>query len=132
MMDFEKCRYLAKLKYVDKIPEPPRPLPVGKSEQANDRGTRVHDAAELFVKGGVELVPELKACREKLEELKRLYAQGKVSLEGEWAFNQDWEPRAWTSDDAWVRMKLDALVRPGDHTARVIDYKTGRRNGNEV
>jgi len=131
-MDFEKCRYLAKLKYVDKIPEPPRPLPMGKLEHANDRGTRVHDAAERFVQGGVELVPELHKRRPQFEELKKLYAEGKVQLEGEWAFTSEWAPVAWDAADAWVRMKLDALVRTSATTARVIDYKTGRRNGNEV
>jgi RecB family exonuclease len=132
LTDFEKCRYLARLKYIDKVPEPPRPLPEGKTEHANERGTRVHESAELFVKGGVELVPELTACRERFEELKRLYATGAVELEGEWAFTLDWTPVAWGAENAWVRMKLDALVCTGPSTARVIDYKTGRRNGNEV
>jgi hypothetical protein len=132
LMDFEKCKYLAKLKYVDKVPEPPRALPQGKSEHANDRGTRVHDAAEQFIRGGVELVPELKACSARYDDLKRLYHAGGVELEGEWAFTEDWESVGWLDDRAWVRMKLDAFVRTGPTSARVIDYKTGRRAGNEV
>ena len=45
----------------------------------------------------------------------------------------EWEPTAWTSSDAWCRMKLDALVLSKDGThARVIDYKSGRRHGNEI
>ena len=50
---FEQCKFRAKLQYVDKIPEPARPLPEGKTEHANDRGTRVHEEAEIFVRGGV-------------------------------------------------------------------------------
>jgi len=132
LMEFEKCNYAAKLKYIDKIPEPPRQLPAGKSEHANDRGTRVHESAELFVKGGVELVPELHQCRERFDELKRLYAEGLVELEGEWAFTEEWAPVDWHAENAWARMKLDALVRTSETSARVIDYKTGRRAGNEV
>jgi hypothetical protein len=132
LIEFEKCNYAAKLRYIDKIPEPPRPLPPGKTEHANDRGVRVHECAELYVRGGVELIPELKKCRDKLDQLKRLHAEGKVELEGEWAFDENWAQVDWTDDRAWVRMKLDALVRPDATSARVIDYKTGRRMGNEV
>lgn len=132
MSDFEKCRYLAKLKYIDRIPEPERPLPKGKTEHAHVRGSRIHDGAELFVRGGVELLPELENFREDYEELRDLYEQKLVELEGEWAVNTEWEPVAWDSANAWCRMKLDAFVRTSDDSARVIDYKTGRRQGNEI
>ena len=131
-MDFEACKYRAKLKDVDRVAEPERPLPAGKTEHANDRGTRIHEAAELFVKGGVELVKELAHFREDFEELRRLHAEGRVSLEGEWAVDRDWAPVAWNSSTAWNRMKLDAFVQTSETSGRVIDYKTGRRFGNEV
>lgn len=131
MSDFEKCRYRAKLKYIDHIPEPPRPLPPGKSEHANDRGTRIHEAAEAYVKGGVELIPELLGFKERYDELRAAYTEGKVSLEGDWAFDREWKPVAWKSATAWCRMKLDAFVVDGTH-ARVIDYKSGKKYGNEV
>jgi hypothetical protein len=31
LTDFEKCKFLAKLKNIDKVPEPERPLPAGKT-----------------------------------------------------------------------------------------------------
>lgn len=120
------------MKYVDRIPEPERPLPAGKTEHANDRGTRIHENAEYFIKGNVELLKELFSFREELEELRRLHAEGAVTLEGEWAVNQDWSPVAWGSADAWCRMKLDAFVRTSPTTARVIDFKTGKKFGNEI
>ncbi len=129
---FEACRYRAKLAYVDKIPEPPRPLPPGKTEHANDRGTRIHEAAELFVRGGVEMVHELKNFKAEFEMLRTYYKEGRVSLEGDWAFNKQWLPVAPRSEDVWVRMKLDALVFITNEEAIVIDYKTGRKDGNEV
>ena len=129
---FEQCKLHAKLSYIDRIPEQPRPLPPGKTEHANDRGTRIHEAAELYVKGGVELLPELKAFQPELVTLRDKYAAGQVSLEGDWAFTKDWVPTAWNSSDAWVRMKLDAFVRMSPTHGVVIDYKTGRKHGNEI
>jgi RecB family exonuclease len=129
--DFEKCKKYFKIKHIDKVPEPPRPLKPGQTEQPNERGTRVHTAGELFVKGGVELVPELHSYAEEFPRLRELYAQGKVSLEGEWAFDDAWRPVGYWSDDVWVRVKLDALVWLNERTVLAIDYKTGKKYGNE-
>lgn len=129
---FDACKFRAKLQYVDKIPEPPRPLPPGKTEHANDRGTRIHEAAEFYVKNDVLLIEELHAFQEELEALRTLFKRGVVSLEGEWAHNKDWEPVAWNSADAWLRLKLDALVLSSPEHAIVVDYKTGKKFGNEI
>jgi len=32
----------------------------------------------------------------------------------------------------WARIKLDALVHQDEQSARVIDYKTGKKWGNEI
>jgi RecB family exonuclease len=131
---FEQCPLRAKLAYIDRIPEPPRPLPPGKSEHANDRGTRVHDAGELFVKSkqNMELIPELRAFKPEFQALRELYRQGKVSTEGEWGYDRDWNPIAWADPKVWLRMKLDAMVKISKTHAVVIDYKTGKKFGNEV
>ena len=129
---FETCPLRAKLQYIDKIPEPERPLPPGKTEHANDRGSRVHDGGELFVKQNVELLPELWSFKPEFLKLRELYRQGKVSTEGEWAYDIEWNPVAWNAPEAWLRMKLDALVRLSRTHAVVIDYKTGRKFGNEI
>ena len=129
---FESCNFRAKLAYVDKIPEPERPLPPGKTEHANDRGTRIHTAAELFVKGGVELIPELSKFEVELKKLRELFKAGSVSLEGEWAYTREWQPVPWMSADVWARIKLDVIVFLDAETAVVIDYKSGKRFGNEI
>lgn len=128
---FEKCPKWAEIKWVMKIPEPERPLPPGKSEHANDRGSRIHLAAEDFVKGTGPMTAELATFESELYHLRDLYAAGQVSIEGEWAFDQDWRPTAW--DTGWLRLKLDAAVynTEADH-AVVVDYKTGKKFGNEV
>lgn len=132
LVDFEKCRLMAKLKYIDKIPEPPRPLPPGKTEQANDRGTRVHQAAEDYIKGGIELVEELRSHADEFNELKALYPKGVVALEAEWAVDREWCEVAWKSATAWGRMKLDARVTVNPTEMRVIDFKTGKKAPNVI
>lgn len=128
--DFEKCKFLGWLKHDQKIPEPPRPLPPGKTEHANDRGSRIHDAAEHFVDGTGPFIPELREFEPEFNHLKYLYKAGKVSLEGEWAMDTDWNPAPWKT--GWLRLKLDALVHGTDEEAVVIDYKSGRKFGNEI
>lgn len=132
LLVFEQCKLHTKLAVVDRIPEPPRPLPPGKSEHANDRGTRIHDSAERYVKGGVELVSELQWFAKEFEAMRDLHAKGKVSLEGEWAFDRAWEPTAWMSSNAWCRVKIDALVWMAASKVVVVDYKSGKRYGNEL
>jgi hypothetical protein len=130
--NYEKCAFRAKLLYVDKVPEPERPLPEGKTEQPNERGARVHEAAEAFIRGGVELIPELEPFRVEYTELRRLFALGRVSVEGEWGFDSAWQSVAWMSADVWLRVKLDAMVWLTPKHVLVQDLKTGKRNGNEM
>lgn len=130
LLDFESCPLKAKLKIIDRIPEPERPLPAGKTEHANDRGTRVHNEVEAYLKGEGEFPQEARHFKDEIESLKKHYAAGRVSLEGEWAFNRNWEPVDWLN--GWVRLKLDANVHLNGTHAAIIDYKTGRKFGNEV
>ncbi|MDM0116878.1 PD-(D/E)XK nuclease family protein [Variovorax sp. J22R133] len=130
--DFDTCKKMFWLKHDQKIPEPERPLPPGKTEHANDRGTRVHDNCELYVSGrSDDLCPEAdKFFGSRLDWLRMLYAEGAVSLEGEWGMDTNWEVTEWKG--AWLRLKLDAIVFHSPTEATVIDYKTGRKFGNEV
>lgn len=130
LSDFERCPGYVKLKYIERIPEPERPLPAGKTEHANDRGSRIHDAAEHFVDGTGPFVRELTSFQVEFNHLRDLYANGKVSLEGEWGMDEDWEIAEWNT--AWHRSKLDALVHTSETTAVVVDYKSGRKFGNEL
>lgn len=151
--EFEKCKFKVFLKNVEHIEEPARALPPGKTEHANDRGSRVHDNCELFVSGHTdELVPEAeKHFATQIAMLRTLHEEGLVSVEGEWGMDRDWNPTDWKT--AWHRCKLDAIVFFGQHEvagiknrllgsmpsrhhgathAIVIDYKTGKRFGNEI
>lgn len=130
--DFEKCKKYFWLKHEQKIPEPERPLRPGQTEHANDRGSRIHDNCEQYVRGDIHtLAPEAeKFFGIKIDLLRVLYEFGHVELEGEWGMDEDWDVTDW--DTAWLRLKLDVLVHVSETEAVVIDYKTGKKFGNEV
>lgn len=132
LQDFEKCKFYCWLKHDQRIPEPERALPEGKTEHANDRGTRVHTDCELYINGTNSVLgPEAsKHFGPEIDLLRVLHQDGLVSLEGEWGMSRDWEPDDWKT--AWLRLKLDAMVMHDDQTATVIDFKTGRKFGNEI
>lgn len=129
---FNECKFRFQLQYGQKIPEPERPLPPGKTEHANDRGTRIHEVAERYCRGTGPFAPEMHKFRTEFESLKTLFSQGMAEFEGEWAHDKRWTPVPWKSKEAWVRLKLDALVHLSPIEAVVIDYKTGKKFGNEI
>jgi len=128
--DFARCKFACWLKHDQKIPEPERELRPGQTEHANDRGSRIHDAAEQFVRGLGPFPIEMNEFKADLTVMRDLFPTGAVHLEGEWGMSEDWEPVPWTG--AWLRLKLDALVFLSKTEAVVIDYKTGKKWGNEV
>ncbi len=130
--DFGKCKKYFWLKHEQKVPEPERALRPGQTEHANDRGSRIHDNCEGYVRGDHDsLAPEAdKHFGLQLDLLRVLYEDGMVELEGEWGMSSTWEIAEWRS--AWLRLKLDVLVHLSETRALVIDYKTGSKWGNEV
>jgi len=123
LLDYEACPLRAKLKHVDKIPEIQHP--------AAERGTATHLQAEDFVCGTTKTLPAgLKAFEQEFEKLRDMHLDNKVSLEGEWGFDNEWTPAPYKG--AWLRVKGDAVAHTSSTTAVVIDYKTGRKDGNEI
>ena len=122
---FEDCPYRTYISRVKRISEPSSP--------AADRGSEIHQEAEDWVAGKLEEFPKtLSKFEDDFDELRSLFVDGKVELEGEWGFSMDWKPVGWMGEDTWARIKLDALVQQDDTSARVIDYKTGKKWGNEI
>lgn len=122
---FEECPYRTYISRVKKIPEPSSP--------AADRGSEIHQQAEDYVKGILDPFPStLAKFKDDFAVLRSLFDEGKVELEGEWAYTVDWQKTGWMSPDCWARIKLDAFVREDETSARVIDYKTGKKFGNEI
>jgi RecB family exonuclease len=133
LKDFEECPLRAWLKYSAKVPEPAPP--VGK-ETPLDRGTRVHKDAELYVKGQKPITTELTAFEQELYGLHQVFLETpeNISLEEMWCFDEDLKPVAWNDwDNTWLRVKQDAVVRnPHASTLVCIDFKTGKKKGNEI
>jgi hypothetical protein len=130
---YDECPHRVNLKYNSRIPEPPRLAPTGKEEHPLDRGTRVHDGCERFVKGEGDLPKEAgKYFQAEFEYMQKLYTAGRVELELSCGVDDQWEyVNAW-NDDTWCLIKMDAEVIAADGAFGVIiDYKTGKRRFNE-
>ena len=126
LSNFEKCPHHLFLSKVEKCPDVAGP--------AADRGTKIHDKAEQFIKGesGDELPKELMKFEDLFQDLRTRYSDGLIHVEEDWAFTRDWEPTGWRDDNTWLRMKLDALDLESPESAIVYDWKTGQKFGNEV
>jgi hypothetical protein len=119
-----KCPLRAKLQYDDRVPLPANPH--------GDRGTKLHDNAQTWVKGESEdLDPALSSFQEELAALRPLYVAGKVRIEDEWGWAERFASKA-TWKEAWVRMKLDFYVSLSEEAALVVDLKSGKKSGNEI
>lgn len=133
---YESCPHRAKLQYLDKIEELPRELQPGQTEFANDRGSRIHDAAEQYVRGKEdELLAELIHFKPELEFLRQLHSDNpdQVVPEEMWCFDEGWnEVSPDDYDSIWLRVIADAFVWLDESTVCIVDYKTGKRYGNEL
>lgn len=124
---YENCAYRYKLKYIDKVPEPEQPLPKGKSEHANDRGSRVHEGNEIYVKGESDFLPsESESFTALIDDLRERYQQGIVLLEHDWCFNGDWEPCSEEEREAITIVDFAVWLIP-DKWLLIGDYKTGNQ-----
>lgn len=132
--DFESCKKRAELKYVHKIPEPDRGPPPNGKEWANDRGSRIHDEAERYVKGEADTIPiEAKDFATELQRAREFYANEDAVTEEMWCYTDSWE--ACDSRDfanTVFRIKTDLTVFRSEVELTIVDYKTGRRFGNEA
>ena len=125
LMEFEGCPYRSFLKRVGGAKEPSGP--------AADRGSQLHKAIEDYIQGEVgELSKDVKKHREFIAELRERFIDGVVEVEGDWGFTRDWTVTGWTDKDTWARIKLDAIIHENDTSALVIDWKSGKKFGNEL
>lgn len=123
---YETCPLYYKNKYILRIPEPERPLPKGKTEHANDRGSRIHTGCEEYVRGDIdELVREAEDFEEDIEVLRGMHSEGRVMLEHDWCFDADWLPCARDDRDSIFIVDFAAWI-VSDEWLLIGDYKTGR------
>ena len=122
---YEGCPKQAFFRYVQKIKEPP--------VKAMERGKEIHKTCEEYIRGReIVLTGTLKDFEDGLNILKENYRKGHVLCEGDWAWDKDWNKTDWFGYDTWGRAKVDAFYHDDStNEATVIDFKTGRYEGNQ-
>lgn len=135
---YTACPYQVKLTKIDKIPEISRGKPPsGMSEWPSDRGNRVHNDAESYVRAEIsDITQELTNFYSELYRLRELYPRGIVIMEDMWNFRQGkhiWEALPDDADykDIWLRIKLDVAIFVSGTHGVMVDHKTGKKFGNE-
>ena len=145
---YNDCPLHAKLKFLDKIPEPerpPNPKPTyhpqtGEVEHANTRGSRIHEAADDYINKRTDiLVKELHKFKTEFANARLLKSANPDLIETEqtWAFDKDWNslnPAYEINPYPYLRIIIDLLVFTNKERthARVIDFKSGKRRNNEI
>ena len=84
-------------------------------------GNFVHSLAEKYLLGEIEQLPrELIKFKKEFETLLKC----KAAPEEAFVLNKKWEhiPNGWLSNDAWLRLKLDARI-----DNYIVDFKTGKQ-----
>ena len=125
LFDFESCPHAVYLTKVCKAPNPSGP--------AAERGTQIHNHIESYIQGEhADVIKEMQGFIKLIDLLREEYAEARVEVEGDWAFDRQWNVTGWSAPDCWARMKLDAIHFESPSSAVVIDWKTGRKFGNEL
>jgi RecB family exonuclease len=120
LLDYEECPLRARFRYIDKIPTEAHP--------AAERGTKIHDEAEKFVKGEIDDLPKsLSKFGPEFYEWRDAYSEGTVIAEEQWGLTRDCEPCGFFDDNVWWRGLLDLLVLHKDEGRMdILDHKTGK------
>jgi CRISPR/Cas system-associated exonuclease Cas4 (RecB family) len=122
--DYKTCPLMFKLKHIDKIKPP--------GSAAMDRGSDIHKLGENYLKAPTPKVPvEYKHFDKQMKELAALNPRVELQL----GFTDQWtkatasarDPHGWFAKDTWLRIVCDVDVRYDDHTADIIDFKTGKK-----
>lgn len=93
------------------------------STEALSYGTKVHEAAEHFIKLGTPLPPEYAFMQSSLDSLNKL--SGEKLCEYKMGLTKNLEPCGFFSKDVWWRGVADLVVK-GEDKAWLVDYKTGK------
>jgi len=112
---YRTCPAKFKFQFIDKLQT--------KGSPAMERGSKVHDDAEAYLRGWITALPEpLIDWQEEFDALR----EAKCLPEQAWGFNKKWELLSdWLQPDTWLRAKSDAHYIQGD-VLIIIDFKTGK------
>lgn len=94
--------------------------------EAADYGTAVHEAAELFIKDGTPIPDKFSYMKPIVESLAGIEGEKHTEMKlGVRKTGYGFEPCGFFDKDVWWRGIVDLLIRD-NHTAFMIDYKTGK------
>lgn len=125
---FERCPHAIFLSDIQREPEPPRD-----PKSPAERGNRIHKDAEDFVQHKTDKLPhDLRKVKEVAEAMRQLWGEGLVTVEQMWGIDRDWQPVDPFKPPVWGRAKIDVFVHFDPTHAAVIDWKSGKKMGNEV
>lgn len=116
LMNYEKCPHTQTFPYKER------------NSEAAARGIEMHTSIEQYLLGQTTDCPFPNLPFGEL-----LDGNFTLSVEEKWGFDRDWEPTDYKS--AWLRIKADTVATPtknSDPVVTVIDYKSGKRSGNEI
>lgn len=91
--------------------------------EALSYGTKVHEAAEFYIRDGKPIPPEFSYMQGLLDRLKNL--PGEKLCEYKMGLSRDLSPVGFFDKDVWWRGIADLVVLDNDR-AFLVDYKTGK------
>lgn len=131
--NFMECEWRVYLKSVARI-EVIEEEPEEGKQKPNERGSELHDIIDDFIQGMTDkLSPKIKHRRELIIEYRKWRDDnyGSVKIEEEWAFDTLWKESPWRAPYTWHRQKIDAMFFESETSARIDDWKSGKKYGNE-
>jgi hypothetical protein len=91
------------------------------------KGNRVHGSAEQYISAPGRAPGALEPELTKLKPLLTRLRKAKARVEQEWAFDKLYNPVAWFSPQAWLRVKTDVCADTlAPPAVEIVDWKTGR------
>src|SRR5690606_20195904 len=116
---YRQCPLRAKLRYIDKIADP--------GNKYSKRCSDIHDQLEKVINEG----PRVPKEAEYFAPLLNTLAEQNPVTEQMFMFDRNWK-HTTNRNEAWLYVKQDLMVvQPGEFLL-TVDYKTGRKDGNEA
>jgi len=125
--NYETCPYMLKHRFVFKTKKKAQP-----EDSPLKRGLALHKEAENFIKQDGALPAEFKGLEEYFHRLKSDAYESGYEAEEPLGFDKDWKQTGWYDKDVWLRVSFDLQIGVTGESTHLIDYKTGKKDGNEL
>ena len=125
LMMYETCAFRWRLKYIDKMPEPPQP-----PDSPLERGNRIHNHLEKYIKAEINTLDGIEAkqiakFQNVADRLQELYACGMATAEQDIFFDVDWNLADRKHVWLWLKKDFNVVVEERKQTI-TGDWKSGK------